>query len=96
MPNEKSGMVKFGREIIKTEGLWKGLWQPGQVANALGIGIGAVGRVGLYPFVRDAMLTSCGYTDGQKPYSIMLGSGFLAGAIGYVAAQPVYQVKTLA
>jgi hypothetical protein len=26
----------------------------------------------------------------------MLGAGFLSGAIGYVAAQPVYQVKTLA
>jgi hypothetical protein len=42
------------------------------------------------------MLSAGGYKDGQKPYSIMLGSGFLAGAVGYVAAQPVYQVKTLA
>ena len=26
----------------------------------------------------------------------MLGAGFAAGSLGYLAAQPVYQVKTLA
>jgi hypothetical protein len=86
MPNDKSGMTKFARDIIKTEGLWKGLWQPGQISNATGIGIGAIGRVALYPHVRDALLSSGGYKDGQKPAFIMYGSGFISGALGYLAA----------
>ena len=95
MPNETSGLLKFGRQIVATEGFVRGLYLPGLFPNALGIAIGAVGRVGMYPTVRDSMLKLAGCEEGKKPASIMLGAGFLSGAFGYLLAQPDYQVKTL-
>jgi len=96
MPNVKEGIVSFGRNIIRTEGLWKGLWSPGILAHSLGSGGGAVGRIGLYPFVRDGMLKAVGAKEGEKPYPAMIASGFLCGGGAYLCCAPVYQVKTMA
>jgi len=96
MPNVKEGIGSFGRNIIRTEGLWKGLWSPGILAHSLGSGGGAVGRIGLYPFVRDGMLKAVGAKEGEKPYPAMIASGFLCGGGAYLCCAPVYQVKTMA
>lgn len=96
MPNETQSMVSFGKRIITQEGLINGLWKPGCIGHSLGIGIGAIGRVGMYPFVRDAMLKVYGAKEGQKPKSVMIAAGFISGAAGYLACCPIYQVKTLA
>jgi len=60
MPKETSGMLKFGQKIIAEEGFYRGLYRPGLFANSLGIATGAIGRVGMYPSVRDAMLKMAG------------------------------------
>lgn len=95
-PNAKIGILDFGKNIIKTEGLMKGLWAPGIFAHGCGIGIGAIGRIGLYPTIRDSMLKIWGAPEGQKPYSAMVAAGFVAGGAGYFCCCPIFQVKTLA
>lgn len=37
-----------------------GLMKPGFLAGGAAVGIGAIGRVGVYPFVRDGMLKGLG------------------------------------
>lgn len=96
MPGAKEGIGQFGRNIIKTEGLIKGLWAPGILAHSLGSGGGAVGRIGLYPIVRDSMTKAVGAKEGSKPYPIMIASGFVCGGSAYLFCAPVYQVKTMA
>jgi hypothetical protein len=60
MPGEKLGTWAFGKNIIRSEGFLPGLWKSGVIANMLGIGISAMGRVGMYPYVRDSMLRAYG------------------------------------
>ena len=73
-----------------------GLIRPGFVAGGAAVGIGAIGRVGAYPFIRDGMLQGFGIEKGEKPKSIMISAGFLSGALGYMCCSPIYQVKVLA
>ncbi|KAJ8600504.1 hypothetical protein CTAYLR_010061 [Chrysophaeum taylorii] len=89
-------MGRFAREIVAREGLIRGLWSPGVVANSLGIGISSMGRVGCYPYVRDAVVSAYGARDGTPPKAVMFLAGLLAGGVGYWVSSPVYQVKTLA
>lgn len=89
-PNAKIGILDFGKNIIKTEGLMRGLWAPGIFAHGCGIGIGAIGRIGLYPTIRDTMLKIWGAPEGQKPYSAMVAAGFVAGGAGYFCCCPIY------
>eukprot|EP00630_Chrysocystis_fragilis_P000402 CAMPEP_0197387708 /NCGR_PEP_ID=MMETSP1165-20131217/682_1 /TAXON_ID=284809 /ORGANISM="Chrysocystis fragilis, Strain CCMP3189" /LENGTH=345 /DNA_ID=CAMNT_0042913041 /DNA_START=28 /DNA_END=1062 /DNA_ORIENTATION=- len=89
------GMRAFAGEIIRREGLVGGLWAPGILANSVGIGISSMGRVGAYPYVRDALVGA--YGGGERaPKAIMFLAGLVAGGVGYWASSPVYQVKTLA
>ena len=90
---EPGGMRSFAGQIIRQEGLWRGLWLPGVNANFWGIGVSSVGRVGCYPYVRDGLLKA---VDGEKNAGVMFVAGLLAGAVGYLVSSPVYQVKTLA
>ena len=87
------GMRGFAGQILRREGLWRGLWLPGVNANFWGIGVSSVGRVGCYPYVRDGLLKA---VDGEKNAGVMFVAGLLAGAVGYLVSSPVYQVKTLA
>ena len=96
LSNVTEGIGSFGRNIIKTEGLWKGLWSPGILAHSIGSGGGAVGRIGIYPFVRDGLMKSVGAKEGEKPYSAMIAAGFITGGSAYLFMAPVYQVKTMA
>ena len=89
-----AAMRPFAMEIVAAEGVWGGLYAPGMLANALGIGISSMGRVGCYPYVRDVMLDAAGATE--KNAAVMFAAGLVAGAAGYLASSPVYQIKTLA
>ena len=91
---EPGGMRSFAGQILRREGLWRGLWLPGVNANFWGIGVSSVGRVGCYPYVRDGLLKAVGATE--KNAGVMFVAGLLAGAVGYLVSSPVYQVKTLA
>ena len=91
---EPRGMRGFAGQILRREGLWRGLWLPGVNANFWGIGVSSVGRVGCYPYVRDGLLKAVGATE--KHAGVMFVAGLLAGAVGYLVSSPVYQVKTLA
>jgi hypothetical protein len=95
MPKETQNMMSFGKRVIAQEGLVNGLWKPGFWGHSLGIGMSAIGRVGMYPFVRDFMLKISGAKEGEKPKSVMIAAGFLSGAAGYLLCCPIYQVKTL-
>ena len=90
---EPGGMRGFAGQIVRQEGLWRGLWLPGVNANFWGIGVSSVGRVGCYPYVRDGLLKAVGL---EKNAGVMFVAGLLAGAVGYLVSSPVYQVKTLA
>ena len=91
---EPGAMRGFAGQILRREGLWRGLWLPGVNANFWGIGVSSVGRVGCYPYVRDGLLKAVGATE--KHAGVMFVAGLLAGAVGYLVSSPVYQVKTLA
>ena len=88
-----SGMRGFAGQIVRQEGLWRGLWVPGVGANFGAICVSSVGRVGCYPYVRDGLLNAVGL---EKNAGVMFVAGLLAGAVGYLVSSPVYQVKTLA
>ena len=90
---DPGAMRGFAGQIIRQEGLWRGLWLPGVNANFWGIGVSSVGRVGCYPYVRDGLLKAVG---AEKNAGVMFVAGLLAGAVGYLVSSPVYQVKTLA
>ena len=91
---DPGAMRGFAGQILRREGLWRGLWLPGVNANFWGIGVSSVGRVGCYPYVRDGLLKAVGATE--KHAGVMFVAGLLAGAVGYLVSSPVYQVKTLA
>ena len=90
---EPGGMRGFAGQILRREGLWRGLWLPGVGANFGAICVSSVGRVGCYPYVRDGLLNAVGL---EKNAGVMFVAGLLAGAVGYLVSSPVYQVKTLA
>ena len=90
---DPGAMRGFAGQILRREGLWRGLWLPGVNANFWGIGVSSVGRVGCYPYVRDGLLNAVGL---EKNAGVMFVAGLLAGAVGYLVSSPVYQVKTLA
>ena len=64
VPNEKQNLVQFGKRIISEQGIIKGLWKPGCFAGGSAVGIGALGRVGAYPFIRDGILRAYGAKEG--------------------------------
>ena len=90
---DPGAMRGFAGQILRREGLWRGLWLPGVSANFWAICVSSVGRVGCYPYVRDGLLNAAGT---EKNAGVMFVAGLLAGAVGYLVSSPVYQVKTLA
>lgn len=90
-----STMMGFASELVKTEGVWRALGSPGLSANAVAIGVSAVGRVGLYPSLRDALVSARGGDVAKPSAGDMFASGLLSGAIGYFVATPVFAQKTI-
>jgi len=83
-----SGIVGFSREIVRSEGLVRGLWIPGCGAHASAVAISSGVRLGFYPTLRD-MITG----DKEKDALSMWLAGFLAGAVGFTIANPFFQAK---
>ena len=84
-------MRGFAGQILRREGLWRGLWLPGVNANFWGIGVSSVGRVGCYPYVRDGLLNAVGL---EKNAGVMFVAGLLAGAVGYLVSLPAVWKST--
>lgn len=60
-------MTAFTLQIVKAEGLWRGLWLPGLLANMGAVGLSQGLRIGLYPAVRDGI--SSAKSSTVTPYS---------------------------
>lgn len=87
------GLVSHAREIVRTEGLVRGLWTPGLGANMMSFFVCGGLRQGLYPYFRDLVVVASGAED-KGATSMMLG-GFGAGAIAFWCCTPFFQLKTL-
>ena len=72
-----------------------GVMLPGISVNFMAIGVSAIGRVGLYPTVRDVFVGARGGDVAKPTPGDMFISGLLAGAIGYFIATPVFAQKTI-
>lgn len=83
-----ANILEFSKDVIRREGLFRGLWFPGCVANSSSILMSSTTRMGLYPVFRDAIVG-----DGEKKKTHMFAAGLLPGAIGYFVGTPLYQVK---
>jgi len=83
-------LVSFGSKIVRTEGLIEGLWKPGVVANAMGMGLSSGIRFGCYEPFRDALVGE----NGEKSYQHMVLAGLASGSIGYIVTTPFHLLKT--
>lgn len=85
--------------VLRSEGLWRGLWTPGVGSNALGAFVSRGIGMGCYPAVRDAL---CGMQAGDSPAARaarksagpMFLSGLLSGGLGYGVSTPAWLVKS--
>ena len=90
-PGTAASMRAFAAQVVRSEGLWRGLWAPGLSANFWAVFVSSLGRVGLYPSVRDALVALRG---GRKTGLDMLLGGAVAGGLGYWLSTPIFQLKT--
>jgi hypothetical protein len=84
----------FTLEILRIEGLFRGLWQHGLVTNCLACTMSVGCRIGVYPLLRDA-LSGCSAGAGVAP-GAMFVSGLAGGALGYLAAAPFFFASRVA
>ena len=76
----------FVKEIVATEGLFRGLWRPGLVTNCLACTISVGTRIGLYPSLRDKLTVM----TSEPTRTSMFISGLAGGALGYIVAAPLF------
>jgi hypothetical protein len=98
----------FGKHILKTEGLWYGLWKPGLTSNVMGMAGSAAIRLGYYETVRDSIIrirqSQQGHTyyyhhspndkKNDKTGTSMILAGLLCGSVGYLVTTPFHLLKT--
>jgi len=84
-----TSLMSFFRHVIRTEGIWRGLWLPGCLANGSAIFISAGTRIGFYPLVRDRLRRG-----GKKEPHHMFLAGLGLGVVGYWPSAPLLQGKT--
>ena len=87
-----TGVLQFARRVVLREGLWRGLWRPGLVANVLAVSTSQGARMGFYPVARDALAPG----DGPKAPAAMAAAGLLCGSAAYLATAPLWLLKTRA
>lgn len=88
-----SSTLEFTRHIMRTEGWWRGLHQPGLLINCAAVATSQGIRLGLYPSVREA-LSAEPVSDSRPPLpSVMLASGLVSGSLGYFVAAPLFLLK---
>jgi len=84
---EKS-VSAFARRIVREEGLWRGLWSPGLMANIAAITTSSGIKLAFYPYARDALIDA-----GMPAGSAMFASGFGCGMVGYWCSTPLWLCK---
>jgi len=95
------GVLHFTSHIIRNEGIINGLWRPGVMANALGMGSSAALRFGFYENVRDSFQelsydygnTNASGDDDKKGIHMFL-AGLTCGAAAYFVTSPLHLIKT--
>lgn len=89
------GIINFTFHILKSEGLMNGLWRPGIILNAMGMGGSAALRFGFYEHVRDSLQKSVNQSDIEEKKGVyMFLSGFSCGGIAYFITSPFHLMKT--
>ena len=86
-------LVQYAQQIVKIEGLVKGLWTPGLGANMASFFVCGGLRQGFYPFFRDSLVVILG--QEEKSVATMMLGGFATGAIAFWSCTPFFQLKTL-
>eukprot|EP00729_Bicosta_minor_P007726 gene7726-35436_t len=82
---------EYAASVIRSEGLWRGLWRPGLSANVLAVACREPVRNGCYPLVRDSVTS---WNGGDKSSSVMFASGYICGSVGYAICAPFFLAKT--
>ena len=102
-PISRKGVMMFATRILRTEGLFEGLWRPGVSANALAMSSSAALRFGYYETFRDRLSQmSNGKTYvrvfhdvNEKRGSDMILAGLSCGAMAYFVTAPFHLSKTI-
>jgi len=89
----EQGLLQYGSQIVRTEGLVSGLWKPGLAANVSGMFLSAAIRFTCYEEVRDSIVSSS--ADGTKNSLHMGAAGLVCGAFSYFVTAPFHLLKTL-
>ncbi|CAK9102491.1 Mitochondrial brown fat uncoupling protein 1 (UCP 1) (Solute carrier family 25 member 7) (Thermogenin) [Durusdinium trenchii] len=90
-PDQRS-FRRFALHVVRSEGLWKGLWRPGLPTNMCAVAVSQGLRMGLYPTARDVLQFATGHRE--KSSTAMLGAGLTAGSLAYFVGAPFWLVKT--
>jgi len=86
----ETGLLQFGRQILKSEGLLRGLWLPGCTGWMASFG-GAFGvRMGIYESVRCGVESTMGLTRSPKTAFI---AGLCTGSLANAVCCPFFQAK---
>lgn len=91
------GLLQYGSQIVRSEGLVAGLWRPGLAANVSGMFFSAAIRFSSYEHVRDGFVSqySVDGSETSKHGGHMVAAGLLCGAFAYFITAPFHLVKTL-
>jgi len=84
-----NSMRRFAWQIVKKEGMWKGLARTAILTNGLSIGLATGIRMALYPHFRNALAG-----NGEKKTHHMMLGGLCGGAVSYWLTTPLAQAKT--
>lgn len=87
-------IVEYGRNVIREEGLFNGLWRPGFWANMSAVGMSTGIRLGAYPYLREVLTNTFANGATTAPAYIMFSSGLVSGAVGYFVSTPLWSAKT--
>jgi len=99
----KVGLISFASNIVRSEGIWRGLWKPGLTANVCGMSGAAAIRLGYYETVRDS-LSSIGTSNSAnhrntsshpKTGVTMFMAGLVCGSVAFLATAPFHFLKTV-
>ena len=82
-------ITAFAGDIIMKEGMVRGLYFTGLQWNCLAVSLSQGIRMGLYPSVRDTMVSA----DTAVRPDLMAIAGLLSGCIGYLVATPLFLLK---
>ena len=78
--------------VVREEGFVRGLWAPALGTNMLACSLAVGARLGFYPHIRDALCGRDAAGAVDKQAHRMFASGLMAGAVGYLVANPLFLV----